>query len=413
MTTLGVTWDKRPVGLLEKVAEPYGDDYRFTYAGLDAPRISVSLPVRVEPFSASASRPFFEALLPEGSLREALAGMFRLPLTDSLGLLARLGRDCAGALQIMEAARLSETPDVRWLDDDALGRLIVELPRRPLGIAPEGRMRLSLAGVQDKLVLVRDRGGRFGEPLHGMPTTHIVKPEPAATEFPGIAINEYFCMRLAAACGLPTADVELTTVAGRTCLVVARFDRDHAATPARRLHQEDLCQAIGLIPGYKYAAPDRPRPSFEDLADVLRAHGSQSGRDRITVGRMAVFNFLIGNADAHGKNVSFMHDGRGRVRLAPLYDLVSTAAWPDLDRDLAMAIGDEFDAAAITHVSFDDLADVLGLTKTIFARDRRLFVADAQAAAADLASEARRDGWHDPVMDTIVAVMAERAKRTV
>jgi serine/threonine-protein kinase HipA len=218
-------------------------------------------------------------------------------------------------------------------------------------------------------------------------------------------------MRLATAVGLPVAEVELVTIAGRPCLVVTRFDRDRDVVPARRLHQEDLCQAIGLPPGFKYASPDRPRPCFKDIADVLDRYGSQPGRDRLTAGRMAVFNFLVGNADAHGKNVSFLHGGGGRVRLAPLYDLLSTAAWPDLDRDLAIAIGDEFNVDAITSVSFDDLAADLGLNVAAFSRERREFVADLGVAARDLLGVARRDGWHHPVLDATAAVIAYRTLR--
>lgn len=410
---LQVTWDRQPVGALERTGGEYSTEYRFRYVSAAARRISVALPVRVEPYDPWASQAFFEALLPEGTLRETLAAQFRMPLGDSFGLLGKLGRDCAGALQITEQLRMSETPDVHWLDDDQIARFVADLPSRPLGMTPDGRMRLSLAGVQRKAVLVRDRAGRFGEPLHGMPSTHLLKPEPADEAYPGIATNEYFCMRLAAAVGLPTAEVQLLTIAARRCLVVARFDRDHARFPAGRLHQEDLCQAIGLTPGFKYAAPDRPRPSFQDIGDVLTAHGSQPGRDRLTAGRMAVFNFLIANADAHGKNVSFLHDDRSRIRLAPLYDLVSTAAWPELDPRLALSIGDEFDPAAITFVSFDGLADDLGLARKSFARDRARFVARVEAAGSDLLSLAVRDGWHHPILDGIVDRVSARAPQVL
>ena len=124
---------------------------------------------------------------------------------------------------------------------------------------------------------------------------------------------------------------------------------------------------------------------------------------------MAVFNYLIGNADAHGKNVSFLHEGAGRVRLAPLYDLVSTAAYPDLDLALAMAIGDEFAPDEVTAVSFDDMAADLGLTPAIFARDRRKLVATVLDRAERLAAGARRDRWHHPVIDAILRTIHDRA----
>ena len=207
---LGVLWDKELIGELARTGDAYGIEYEFRYSENAARAISVALPLRADTYAPAECRPFFEALLPEGTVRETLAAEFRLPLNDSFGLLRVLGRDCAGAVQILEERRMSETPDVHWLDEAALSKLIVDLPRRPLGIEPGGRMRLSLAGVQRKAVLVRDRSsGRFGEPLNGMPSTHLLKPEPVDGEYPGMAVNEYFCMLLAAAVGLPTAEVEL------------------------------------------------------------------------------------------------------------------------------------------------------------------------------------------------------------
>lgn len=241
---LYVTWDKRPVGTLDRTGDTYGYDYTFTYDRTADRAVSVALPIREAPYPNAQTRPFFDALLPEGALRESLAVQFRLPLNDAFGLLDKLGRDCAGALQIAAAIRPSETPVVDWLDAESLAAEIRELPRRPLGMPPGTRTRLSLAGVQRKAVLVRGVDGRFGLPVHGAPTTHLVKPEPVDGEPARIAVNEFFCMRLAAAVGLPVAGVELMTVADQRCLVVERFDRDRAAHPVRRLHQEDLCQAM-------------------------------------------------------------------------------------------------------------------------------------------------------------------------
>ena len=162
-------------------------------------------------FSPAESRPFFEALLPEGAVREQIASQLKLAASDSYGLLAELGRDCAGALQIVEAKRMSEPPTVQWLNDRELDALIEELPQHPLGMRVEDdRLRLSLAGVQRKAVLVRDGSGRFGKPLDGMPSSHILKPELPDGKYPGLASNEYFCMRLAARCGLSSTDCRLS-----------------------------------------------------------------------------------------------------------------------------------------------------------------------------------------------------------
>ncbi|NUT55830.1 MAG: type II toxin-antitoxin system HipA family toxin, partial [Thermoleophilia bacterium] len=182
--------------MLERVSDQ-SREYAFSYT--DRSRaLSLSLPTTQETFSPSESRPFFEALLPEGTLREQLASQFRLAASDSFGLLGALGRDCAGAIQVYETKRMSDPPGVRWLEHDELDELIRELPHRPLGVrAGDERLRLSLAGVQRKAVLVRDSDGRFGEPLDGRPSTHILKPQAADSEFASIAVNEFFCMRLA------------------------------------------------------------------------------------------------------------------------------------------------------------------------------------------------------------------------
>jgi serine/threonine-protein kinase HipA len=407
--SLGVYWDKARIGELELTGERTRE-YQFRYLQTDR-SISLSLPIQTEPFTPSQTRPFFEALLPEGAVREQIAASLKLAASDSYGLLAELGRDCAGALQIMETRHLSDVPDVRWLEPGQLDVLIHELPRRPLGVAPaDARMRLSLAGVQRKAVLVRDRDGRFGEPLNGMPTTHILKPQPADDEFPDIAINEYFSMRLAERCGLTVARVELITADTRPCLVVERYDRDTRTAPTQRLHQEDLCQALGLTPDFKYQQPDWAIPSYAALAQLLDEHSLRPGADRLAVAQAAIFNFLIANADAHAKNISLLHEDGG-VRLAPMYDVLSTGIYPDLNADLALSIGDAFNPAEIGVAQWSDLAYDLGLNPRAFERMRRQLAELVPAQADQLSQEAHADGWHRSSLDEIIKLTARRAEQ--
>jgi serine/threonine-protein kinase HipA len=406
--SLGVSWSGALVGRLTRQSEDTRE-YAFEYT--DRTRaISLSLPTTQESFTPAETRPFFEALLPEGVVREQIAAQLKLAASDSYNLLAALGRDCAGALQIVEAKRMSDTPGARWLDADQLDTLIAELPSHPLGIdSADERVRLSLAGVQRKAVLVRDDDGRFGQPLDGMPSTHILKPEAVAGEYPSIAINEHFCMCLAKRVGLPVADVELATIAERPCLVVERFDRDRTTTPARRLHQEDLCQALGITPDFKYQLPDWRVPSYAALAELLDRHGARPGADRLAAAEAAVFHFLVGNADAHAKNMSLLHDVDG-VRLAPLYDVVSTEAYPQLNRQLSLGIGDEFDPDAVGEVQWSDFAFDLGLSAGAFARRRASLARRVVDAASALRDEARAEGWQDEIVETIVGVIQRRAK---
>lgn len=409
---LGVYWDGRAVGELARVHER-SREYVFGYTSQASRPISLSLPLRQESFDVAASRPFFEALLPEGAIRDQIASQLKLAASDSFGLLAELGRDCAGALQVVEGRRMSATPSVQWLDDRGLDALIEEIPRHPLGIQRDDEhLRLSLAGVQRKAVLVRDADGRFGRPLDGMPSTHILKPDLPEGGYAGLAANEYFCMCLAARCGLSCAPVELLTLAGRPCLVVERFDRDLATWPPRRLHQEDLCQALGLTPDFKYQHEGWRLPSYRALAELLSAHSLEPGVDRLAGAHAAVFHFLLGNADAHAKNISLLHLPGG-VRLAPLYDVVSTAAYPDLSRELALSIGDELDPDAISSVHWSDLAEDFELNANAFARARRRLAERVNSEAMQLSDEAREQGWHDPAIERILGVIASRTPRVV
>jgi serine/threonine-protein kinase HipA len=407
--SLGVYWDGEEVGRLERVDER-SREYAFRYTQKSR-SISLSLPLSQERFSPAESRPFFEALLPEGAVREQIASQLKLAASDSYGLLAELGRDCAGALQIAEAKPISEPLMVQWLDDRELDALIEELPAHPLGMRVEDdRLRLSLAGVQHKAVLVRDGSGRFGKPLHGTPSSHILKPELPDSEYPGLASNEYFCMRLSARCGIPTAGVELVTAAGRPCLVVERFDRELLTLSHHRLHQEDLCQALGLTPDFKYQRAGWRLPSYRALAELLDEHSPWPGLDRLAGAQAAAFHFLVGNADAHAKNISLLYVRDG-VRLAPLYDVVSTAVYPELSTELSLSIGDELDPDAITQVHWHDLADDFGLNAGGFERVRRELVDRVAVEASRLRDEARAQGWNDPCIETILDVIAARAQR--
>jgi serine/threonine-protein kinase HipA len=410
--TLGIYWDGREVGDLQRLDER-SSAYAFRYAAQTTRPISLSLPLEQESFDSAASRPFFEALLPEGAIRDLIAGQLKLATSDSFGLLAALGSDCAGALQILEGSRISQTPSAQWLDDRALDDLIAEIPKHPLGIQRDDRhLRLSLAGVQRKAVLVRDAAGRFGRPLDGMPSTHILKPEPPDGEYPGLAANECFCMRLAARCGLPSASVELLTLAGAPCLVIKRFDRELSSWPPRRLHQEDLCQALSLTPDFKYQHEGWRLPSYRGLAELLTSHSLDPGRDRLTAANDAVFHFLVGNADAHAKNISLLHLDGG-VRLAPLYDVLCTAAYPELSRELALSIGDEFNPDAISSVSWSDLAEDFDLNVSAFTRARRALAQRVAIEAARLRNQALAEGWHDPCIERILEVIAARSQRAL
>ena len=195
-------------------------------------------------------------------------------------------------------------------------------------------LRLSLAGSQSKLpILIRD--ATIALPLGNTPTTHIIKPEPE--RFPGLVANEVLCMTLARAVGLNVPPVTVRPVGNKPCIVVQRYDRTTGADgTVTRVHQEDFCQALGFPPERKYQ--QEGGPLLRDCIGLLREWSTVAALDIRDFLDGLIFNVLIGNADAHGKNYSILYPKTER-RLAPFYDLVCTLAWPELSKTPAMKIG--------------------------------------------------------------------------
>lgn len=298
---------------------------RYTSAALDAfaagtPLLSVTLPLSEQRFPNGVVRSLLDGLLPEGQMRLAIAAELGLRADDTFGLARELGRDCAGALVIQPDGDPAPPPAVTSsaepLDEDSMSRLVANLRDTPLGV--DDRVRISLAGVQEKLLLTRRPDGAWGRPVDGTPSTHILKPE--IRGYPHTVENEAFCMRLAGHLGLPVADVVTAVVAGRSLIVVSRYDRLIDADGAvQRVHQEDFCQATGTPPANKYE--EDGGPSLRRVAALL----ATVERGALTTLLSALtLNLLIGNGDAHAKNFSLLHDRSGALRLAPLYDLLST-----------------------------------------------------------------------------------------
>jgi serine/threonine-protein kinase HipA len=291
---------------------------------LGTPLLSLNLPVAEPPFANAQTRAFLDGLLPEGETRATIAAEFHLVAADTFGLLRELGRDCAGALIVLpegDAPPATETTQTATpLADADLDDLARGLRARPLGVS--GRVRLSLAGIQDKLLLTRMPDGSWGRPVDGTPSTHILKPQHPT--YPNTVENEAFCMRVAKYAGLPTAEVALATIGGRELLVIERYDRIvEPDGTVHRVHQEDFCQALGIPPSRKYQ--EDGGPSLRQTADVLtNAIGSAALE---TLLKVATLNVAIGNADAHGKNFSLLHFQDSSLQFAPFYDLMSTLAY--------------------------------------------------------------------------------------
>ena len=361
--------------LTGQLVQDDGGQMLFTYAEswLNKPgatALSQSLPLRKERFSRNECRGFFGGILPEESKREIIARNLGISARNDYAMLERIGGECAGAVTFIPAGeKLPEQHyGYRTLSHAELAAILRELPKRPL-LAGDAGIRLSLAGAQDK-VAVRIEGNEISLPLGGAPSTHILKP--AVERFAGVVFNEHLCMKLAAAAGLPAAPVETRNVDGMDYLLVERYDRTHRQVAGGqlvldRLHQEDFCQAQGFVSEMKFQKENGPslKQCFSLLRDVSSAPVVELARFLDAV----IYNFLVGNNDAHGKNFSLLYHGVGtenlEIRLAPLYDIVSTVYYPELSRDMAMKIGGEYSSEKVTARNFEQLAEEAGLGKAL------------------------------------------------
>ena len=356
MKRLVVYLNNNPVG---ELAQNAGGLMQFTYspewlARKDSMPLSRSLPLENVTFKGKRARSFFAGILPEEGPRRRIAEVLGISNQNDFAMLERIGGECAGAVCLlpegMPPPALNEKL-LRELNAVELGKIISELPRRPL-LAGESGLRLSLAGAQDKIA-VTVQGGNIALPLGNTPSTHIIKPEP--DRFPGLAVTEWLCMKLARAIGLNVPDTSLLQVGDKPCILVQRYDRSVTTDGfVRRTHQEDFCQALGYPPEHKYQQEGGPLVS--DCIALLRDWSSVPALDIPAFLDGLIFNMLIGNADAHGKNYSLLYQD-GERRLAPFYDLVCTLSWPELSKTPAMKIGRSESIETITAVHWKKMSE--------------------------------------------------------
>jgi serine/threonine-protein kinase HipA len=373
--------------------------------------LSASLPLQAAPFDDHQARPFFAGLLPEGQMRRLIAQQLQVSGQNDFALLDHIGGECAGAVTFLEPGQALPLPaqnnDVQWLSDDEVVAILDELPRRPMLAGKDG-LRLSLAGAQDKLPVVFD-GVRIGLPRHGTPSSHILKPAIHAVQ--GSVINEGFCMALADAMQIKPARSTVHQVLGRSFLLVERYDRLLDAQGRRqRLHQEDFCQALGVVPEMKYQ--NEGGPDLARCFELVRSATRPSAPQVLRLLDVVIFNALIGNHDAHAKNFSLLYSGNAPV-LAPFYDLLSTAVYPTLTPKMAMKIGSKYKFSEVQARHWAQFVEGAGFTK---ARARRRILALAKALPATArklqADPAQRFAGHE-VVEQINELIEQRCALTV
>ena len=320
--------------------------------------LSLSLPLRAAPYSDDESHPFFANLLPEEKIRAVIARNLGVSLNNDYGLLERIGGDCAGAVSLYpETGELKrEHGSYRQLSLDELNTIISELPQRPL-LAGEKGIRLSLAGAQKKLPIFYDEQ-HFHLGYGTAPSNYIIKP--AIENLDGTVENEAFCMALAHSVGLDVPRSFIHQHGETRVFIVKRFDRVVAGDGTRRLHQEDFCQALHIPPEYKYESEGGPY--LAACFNLVRNASIRSGKDVLSLLNWVIFNYLIGNSDAHGKNISLLLLPEGPM-LAPFYDLLSTRIYAHfgLAEGLAMKIGGEIDPNAIQKKHWEQFAEEVGI----------------------------------------------------
>ena len=364
--------------------------------------LSLTLPLRPEVFFDDQARPFFTNLLPESDLRRLIANRLGLSEQNDFALLEAVGGECAGAVSVLPAGiPLQGEGSYGILDDEALNVLVAELPKRPM-LAGEQGIRLSLAGAQNKLPVFFD-GKQIGLPMGTAPSSHILKPP--IQNYPDSVQNEYFCMQLALRVGLP---VPTTSILRKQQLLylVERYDRRRMPNgKLMRLHQEDFCQALGILPDQKYEKEGGP--NLKQCFALLRHASVLPAADIRALLQWVVFNYLIGNADAHGKNISLLLTEQGPA-LAPFYDLMSTAVYPDLDARLAMRIGGEDRPDWVIERRWRQFAEDVNVGFKLV-RQTLVQMKDAVAGVAiKLAKELHAEHGASAIVDRIVSLIEER-----
>ncbi len=316
--------------------------------------------MREEPYISDTARPFFSNLLPEGEVRSLIAKIKQISEHNDFKLLEAIGGECAGAVSIVpEYTVLSTERDYIALSEQEVEDIIKENAIRPVLILKD-ELRLSLAGAQNKIPVYIDNG-RLNLTFGIAPSSHILKPQ--SPYFGDVVQNEHFCMRLADVVQLTVPESSIWKGKNHIAYIVERYDRIKAKDGIiERLHQEDLCQVLGCMPDQKYE--NEGGPSLAACCQIFDLYSSQPILDKQALVKWVIFNYFIGNADAHGKNLSLIREIDGSIRLAPFYDLISTRVYPEISKKMAMKIGKETRFDWIMERHWQQLADQLDLKFT-------------------------------------------------
>ncbi|MEZ6043635.1 MAG: type II toxin-antitoxin system HipA family toxin [Planctomycetaceae bacterium] len=368
--------------------------------------VSISLPLDGK-FDAQASHNFFVNLLPEANVRLQICQSLQISQGNDFELLKAIGGDCAGALAITRSGTPTEQ-DQRYeaVSERQLADWSIGTPNAFSAVTGQDEVRLSLAGAQDKLPVHVKEDGIF-IPLGNTPSTSLLKfASPIYSHLPE---NETFVTMLASAVGLPVVDIRLRPTKRSAIAVIARYDRVAENGGYRRLHQEDFCQALGIGAACKYEKEGGP--GLRQCAEIIRRHTSFPLVELQKLMHWTLFNLLIGNADAHGKNLSLLYVDRRRLQLAPFYDLVCTRNYKNISRHLAMSLGGVTDPDQIGVRQLQAVAEDLGVRAAVVTKAVATMSDQLQIALPDVVDRFSQLFGPSPILERIPMVVRKQIRR--
>jgi serine/threonine-protein kinase HipA len=377
--------------------------------------LSLSMLLAGTDYGPRVVEPFLWGLLPDNEqILSRWAARYQVSARNAFRLIAHVGEDCAGAVQFVRPERIEAIQSwaedkITWLNEEKIAdRLRALREDAAAWRLPRDTGQFSLAGAQPKTALIKS-GKRWGVPTGRIPTTHILKPPTGA--FDGYAENEHFCQMLARALGLPAALSQVMHFRDEVAIVLERFDREQVGKEVRRVHQEDMCQALAVMPSRKYQ--NEGGPGVRDIVDLIESHSSDRKTDVETFLRAVIFNWLIAGTDAHAKNYAILISGDNRRRLAPLYDLSSTLPYKEFDPKrlkLSMKIGDEYELQAIGPRQWQKQARAVRLSPEKITTWVREMAEQTPDAARDVEATIKDQGLKHPIIKRLTQAVAERAK---
>jgi serine/threonine-protein kinase HipA len=419
-TKKAVTSQKELAVYLNKIftgifAQDISGALSFTYdetylKSKNAARLSASLPLSLEPFGDSTTRAFFSGLLPDGEQLISLAEQLKSSDKNPFALLFEIGRDCAGAIEILpttEKLTSYQQGSTTKLGTEQLYEILGKNNAAPLMIGNK-KNRLSLAGAQRKLAVFFDeKKNELPELVIEKPSTHILKP--TMPRHLDSVHNEFFCMKLAKEMGFDVAEVFLKQIKERPYLLIRRYDRKKIRGVITRIHQEDFCQALGLSPEQKYQGFDGG-PGIEKCKELINQYSLRPAFDQHRFLRLVIFNYIIGNSDAHGKNFSFLYEKTG-MKLAPFYDLLSTALYAQYEDKMAMKIGKATDPERTFLIHWNSIVADTNTARSYLKKELKFFATQLPENAKILEAKLKKQKIESEVFIQIQGVIKKRSEK--